>query len=66
MEISRWELVEMFVAASTDMSKIAAMDIEVIEQQIAGMRAEEPDNIPMTDREIAQEILDYACEEETC
>jgi len=63
MSTSRWELVERFVAASADMSEVAAMNVDVLAQQIAEMRAAEPDDMPMTDREIAQEILDYARED---
>ena len=54
------ELFELFVGGQATSEEIASMDLSTITRQIEGMRQDDPDNIQMTDKEIAQAILNYA------
>ena len=54
------ELFNLFVEHSTTTAEIARMNVKTVEQHIREMRASEPDDILMSDREIARAILDYA------
>lgn len=54
------ELFDLFVGGQTTTEEIAKVGVHVLAYQIQGLRAVEPDDIPMTDKEIAQAILDYA------
>ncbi len=54
------ELFDRFVEKSVTAAEIAAMDVAVLTRQIAEMRADEPDDIDMTDAEIAKAILSVA------
>jgi len=61
-EYSNWELFERFVAPGVGSAEIAAMDFDTLVQQIHEMRVSEPDDIPMTDRDIARGVLEHARE----
>ena len=54
------QLFDLFVAPGITTTDIAQMDVNTVTQHVAEMRRDEPDDIPMTDWEIAQAILDYA------
>jgi len=54
------QLFNLFVEHSTTAAEVARMSVKAVEQHVREMRASEPDDIPMSDREIARAILDYA------
>jgi len=54
------QLFDLFVERSRTPAEVARMSVRAVERQVREMRASEPDDIPMSDREIAQAILDYA------
>ena len=54
------QLFDLFVAHGITTTEITQMDINTVTQHIAELRRDESDDIPMTDWEIAQAILDYA------
>jgi hypothetical protein len=54
------ELFDAFVGGQTGVDEIAAMDLETVARQIGELRANERDDIGMSDREIAEAILKYA------
>ena len=56
------ELYDRFVAPGVTYLDVSQMGIVTIERQIAEMRQDEPDNIPLSDTEIAQRIIWYARE----
>jgi len=54
------QLFDLFVEHSTTTAEVARMSVRAVERQVQEERASEPDDIPMSGREIAQAILDYA------
>ena len=58
------ELFDLFCGGQVSTAEIAGMDQETVTQQIADLRAEEPDNLNMGNDTIACAILCYADEAE--
>ena len=56
------ELFDRFVAHGVGVRDIAKMEPETIARQVGELRHDEPDDIPMSDDEIARAIMDYARE----
>lgn len=59
-KMSQENLFDLFVGGQASVQDIAPMDVDTIAAQVGEMRADDPDDIPMTDHEIAQAIHDYA------
>lgn len=57
------DLFDLFVGHSTTVAEIAAMDENDIERQIHEMRQDEPDDLELTDAEIADGIYRFAVAE---
>ena len=58
--MNREQLFDLFVAHGTTREEIAKMNINTITRHIAEMRRDEPDDILLTDEQIAEKILSYA------
>jgi hypothetical protein len=54
------ELFDLFAAPGVTLEEIAHMRLSVVRQHIRELRADNPDDIPLTDREIADELWMYA------
>ena len=54
------QLFDLFCGGQVHPSEIAAMDLETVTRQIHELREAEPDEIPMSDQEIAGHVLDFA------
>ena len=61
--MSKNELFDRFTAHGTTTAEVAAMGLETVTRQIGEMRRDEPDDLPLTDAEIARAVLDYAQED---
>lgn len=59
-EMNGEELYELFVAHETGPGEIAGMELALMAAQVGEMRRDEPDEIDMTDLEIAWAVQDYA------
>jgi len=57
------ELFDLFAAHGVTTAEIAAMDVDTVTRHVAEMRQDEPDDLPLTNVEIARAILDYARED---
>ena len=57
------ELIDLFVGGQAATWEIAEMNVATVYEQVVEMRQDEPDDINMTSREIAEAILAYAREE---
>ena len=53
-------LYDRFIGQWAIMKQVAAMDVEAMIQRVAGLRGEAPDEIDMSDREVANAILRFA------
>lgn len=54
------ELFDIFVAHGVTTAEIAAMDADIMTLHVKQMRQDEPDDLPLTNEEIARLVLDYA------
>lgn len=54
------ELFDRFAAHIVTPQEVAAMDLAIVTDQISEFRLIDPDDIPMSNAEIAQAILEYA------
>jgi hypothetical protein len=59
-QISTDDLYDLFVAAGVTYEEIEAMDPETITRQVAELRSENPDDLDLTNDDIAQMIVRYA------
>ena len=57
------ELFDLFTAHGTTRAEIASMDLATATRHVHEMRAEDVDDLGLTDEEIARAILKYAREE---
>lgn len=54
------ELFDLFVGGQADTTDIVQLDLATATRQIHELRQDEPDDIQMSDEQIATAILDYA------
>jgi len=59
-DYSTSDLYDMFVAPGVSYDDVAGMSGAEMERQIAEMRRDNPDDVPMTDDQIAQEVHRFA------
>ena len=58
--LSDCDLFDLFVGGQTSIEEIAQLDIGMLTRQVSELRRDEPDDIAMTDAEVATSILRYA------